>query len=104
MRGAGDRTHKTYKTYLNGRDLRTLPYSERKAQLQQLLRKNRAMAYVDDYASSKLFEVVERLDLEGVVAKRVRDPYDTSVRWIKVRHTAYSQTEGRWELFGSPKK
>jgi hypothetical protein len=38
-------------------------------------------------------------DLEGVVAKRLADPYDTRIRWRKIKNPDYSQKEGRAELF-----
>lgn len=38
-------------------------------------------------------------DLEGVVAKRLTDPYDSWVRWLKIKNPRYSQSEGRRELF-----
>ena len=38
---------------------------------------------------------VERLDLEGIVAKRLRDPYTPDTVWRKIRNGAYTQMEGR---------
>ena len=38
-------------------------------------------------------------DLEGIVAKRLRDPYVPRARWLKIKNPAYSQNEGRRELF-----
>jgi hypothetical protein len=38
-------------------------------------------------------------DLEGIVAKRLADPYDTRVRWLKIKNPDYSQKVGRAELF-----
>jgi ATP-dependent DNA ligase len=46
-----------------------------------------------------LFEAVQRLDLEGIVAKRKTDPYSDRVTWVKIKSRAYSQMEGRGELF-----
>jgi ATP-dependent DNA ligase len=46
-----------------------------------------------------LFREVCRLDLEGTVAKRLVDPYEPESKWIKVLNRAYSQKEGRGELF-----
>jgi hypothetical protein len=46
-----------------------------------------------------LLAAVERLDLEGIVAKRLRDPYTPDVEWRKIRNGAYTQMEGRGELF-----
>jgi hypothetical protein len=33
------------------------------------------------------------------VAKRRSDPYTPETEWLKIKHTGYSQMEGRWELF-----
>jgi ATP-dependent DNA ligase len=46
-----------------------------------------------------LFAAAERLDLEGIVAKRKADPYAPATVWYKVRNRAYTQMEGRGELF-----
>ena len=46
-----------------------------------------------------LFAAAERLDLEGIVAKRKADPYAPSTAWYKIKNRAYTQSDGRWELF-----
>jgi ATP-dependent DNA ligase len=46
-----------------------------------------------------LFAAAERLDLEGIVAKLKADPYTPSTVWLKVKNRAYTQMEGRGELF-----
>ena len=46
-----------------------------------------------------LMAVVEEHDLEGIVAKRKSDPYRRGVTWWKIKNRAYSQAEGRHELF-----
>jgi ATP-dependent DNA ligase len=38
-------------------------------------------------------------DLEGIVAKRKQDPYVADTIWYKVKNRAYTQMEGRGELF-----
>ena len=43
-------------------------------------------------------------DLEGIVAKRMADPYDTRVRWLKIKNRDYSQAEGRGDLFNGPRQ
>jgi len=43
-------------------------------------------------------------DLEGIVAKRKRDPYRQGVRWWKIKNAAYSQAEGRHERFNGPRR
>jgi hypothetical protein len=47
----------------------------------------------------RLFELVVAQDLEGIVAKRLDDPYCPDVRWWKILNRAYSQKEGRGGLF-----
>jgi ATP-dependent DNA ligase len=48
----------------------------------------------------RLFEIVAGMDLEGIVAKRLADPYALgSTIWWKVLNRSYSQKEGRSELF-----
>jgi hypothetical protein len=49
----------------------------------------------------KLFELMCAHDLEGVVAKRLKDGYGSRVRWLKIKNPGYSQNEGRRELFVS---
>ena len=46
-----------------------------------------------------LFDAAQRLDLEGIVAKRKSDAYAAGVTWYKNKNRAYTQGEGRWELF-----
>ena len=46
-----------------------------------------------------LFDAAERLDLEGIVAKRKTDAYDPNTVWYKIKSRTYTQGEGRWELF-----
>jgi ATP-dependent DNA ligase len=44
-------------------------------------------------------------DLEGIVAKRLTDPYGPRARWLKIKNSSYSQNEGGRELFDrSPDK
>ena len=39
------------------------------------------------------------LDLESIVAKHKDAPYSQPTRWVKVENRAYSQIQGRHELF-----
>jgi ATP-dependent DNA ligase len=41
----------------------------------------------------------ERLDLEGIGAKRKADPYRPETVWYKIKSRTYTQGEGRWQLF-----
>ena len=54
-------------------------------------------------AGRELFEAVQRLDLEGIVAKRRTDPYTPDITWYKIKNRMYSQMEGRGELFHGPR-
>jgi ATP-dependent DNA ligase len=45
-----------------------------------------------------------RLDLEGIVAKRKRDPYGERTAWYKIENPTYTQAEGRRELFERPRR
>ena len=47
----------------------------------------------------QFFDLTLAHDLEGIVAKRLNDPYAPHVRWLKIKNSAYSQQEGRRELF-----
>ncbi len=42
-------------------------------------------------------------DLEGIVAKRLDDPYDPRVKWFKIKKLNYTQKEGRGDLFNRPR-
>jgi ATP-dependent DNA ligase len=46
-----------------------------------------------------LFELMRKHDLEGIVAKRLGDPYDPRVRWLKIKNPDYSHKDGRGDLF-----
>ena len=37
------------------------------------------------------------------MAKRKADPYAAAVTWVKIKNRAYSQMEGRGELFHGPR-
>ena len=50
----------------------------------------------------ELFELMVANDLEGIVAKRLDDPYEPRVRWLKIKNPDYTQKEGRSDLFNGP--
>jgi hypothetical protein len=37
--------------------------------------------------------VVQKRDLEGIVAKRLADPYSSKARWWKILNPTYSQRQ-----------
>lgn len=47
----------------------------------------------------ELFDAAQQLDLEGIVAKRKRDSYSRQTTWYKIKNPAYTQAEGRGDLF-----
>ena len=93
--------------WLNGIDLRPLPLSERRRALQAILPKGSAIvseALSVEGRGRELFELMCTNDLEGIVAKRLVDPYDPRVKWQKIKNRNYSQKEGRGDLVnGQPR-
>ena len=88
--------------WLNGADLRSLPLIQRRRQLQNILPTGPAVisgALSATGTGHRLFELMCAHDLEGIVAKRLKDPYGSRVRWLKIKNPSYSQKEGRRELF-----
>ena len=91
--------------WLNGADLRTLPFRERRQRLQTMLQATSPMiseAVSVERRGRELFELICAHDLEGIVAKRLADPYEPRVRWLKVKNPDYSQKEGRGDFFNTP--
>ena len=91
--------------WLNGTDLRALPLHERRRRLKAIL-PARSSAISETLSvsgrGSELFELMCANDLEGIVAKRLDDPYNARVTWLKIKNPTYSQAEGRSDLFNGP--
>ena len=92
--------------WLDGTDLRCLALAERRRRLQGILPKgspivSEALAVAG--RGRELFELMREHDLEGIVAKRMADPYDPRVRWLKIKNPDYSQKEGRGDSFNEPR-
>jgi bifunctional non-homologous end joining protein LigD len=89
--------------WLNGRDLRQLPLSERKDHLARLIRSSECKRilyaqHIEEHGKRFVSEICAR-DLEGIVAKRKLGIYkDDGNSWVKIKNCAYSQAEGRHEL------
>ena len=93
--------------WVDGAELRSLPLSERRQRLQAVLPV--ASAIVSEALSvtgrgCELFDLMCANDLEGIVAKRLADRYDTRARWLKIKNPDYSQKEGRVDLFNGPRQ
>ena len=92
--------------WIDGVDLRPKPLSERRAVLRGLLPEGApaiAEAVSVEGRGCELFELMRGHDLEGIVAKRLADPYEPRTRWLKIKNLGYSQAEGRGELFNGPR-
>ena len=87
------------------RRLKTASLLVRKEKLKRILPSRSAhLLYVDHTRGSgiELYRLACQLDLEGIVAKRADSIYEDNpnVRhWIKIKNPAYSQKEGRGDLF-----
>ena len=66
------------------------PYSERRALLEQLELESRQVRLVATFEDGEaLFAAVCERGLEGIVVKRLRDPYRPGERvWVKVKNRA----------------
>jgi ATP-dependent DNA ligase len=87
---------------LDGRDLRTLPLVERKAQLFGMLARGARIFYCQHVVGSgrQLFAAAERLGLEGIMAKLASAPYPRSASsdWVKIKTgRARAKARGRSE-------
>jgi bifunctional non-homologous end joining protein LigD len=88
--------------WIDGVELRPKPLSERRVVLRGLLPEGSptiAAALSVEGRGCELYKLVCAHDLEGIVAKRLADPYGPRTRWLKIKNPGYSQAEGRGELF-----
>jgi bifunctional non-homologous end joining protein LigD len=73
----------------NGADLRSLPLRERRTRLRCIM--PAASSVVSETLSvesrgRELFELMCMHDLEGIVAKRLADPYQPRTSWFKIKN------------------
>ena len=89
--------------WLDGTDFRSTPLIERKRVLRSLVPVQPSrLLYVQHQADEgvRSFNAASRMDLEGLVAKLADGKYTPiSSTWVKIKNPAYSQAEGRRELF-----
>ena len=93
--------------WLNGIDLRSLPLSERRRALRAILPKSSPIVsepLAVEGRGRELFELMCAHDLEGIVAKRLGDPYDPRAKWLKIKNPDYSQKDGRGDLFNGERR
>jgi len=93
--------------FAEGKDLRALPLSERKAQLKALLegrpkRKAGLIRYVEHFEadSDAMMESARKLSLEGIVSKKLNAPYRSgrSENWTKAKCRAgHEVVLGGWK-------
>ena len=89
--------------WLDGSDLRGQSLAERKILLGELLPEDTGPLYkiltIEEHGRA-LYGAIRRMDLEGIVAKRLSDTYGPGATWYKIRNPGYSQGEGRNALGG----
>lgn len=99
---------------VNGKDITRLPLLERKAQLQKILPKAGVVMYCDHHEGKgkEFYDVVVKMDLEGMIAKRSDSKYEEAKRspdWLKIKNSntreviivGYTRPQGSRQYFGS---
>jgi ATP-dependent DNA ligase len=84
----------------DGEDIRELPLKERQSILDKIVRRyglEKTEPFIGE--GRPLFNAVCRLDLEGIIAKRMEDCYGSKTQWFKTLNPKYTQKENRHELF-----
>lgn len=84
--------------WLNDHDLRVLPLSERRKLLRKVIpKKSERIKEVVTIPTNGIgmFTFIKDNDLEGMIAKRLRDPYRKRIKWYKIKNPDYSQLVGR---------
>lgn len=100
--------------WLDGKDLRELPFTERRRKLKSLrkLPDNIRISEAFDESGIHLFNSVRKLGLEGIIAKKKRSTYHEDARsrdWLKIKSHkrqevvigGYTLNEGSRKLFSS---
>jgi len=89
--------------FADGVDLRPLPLRDRKARLAQIAKRAEGWIALTNGVVGEgraLYRAVVDADLEGIVAKKLTDPYNPKLtRWHKILNRGYSQRQGRAEWF-----
>ncbi|HTL39359.1 MAG TPA: hypothetical protein VL306_00900 [Methylomirabilota bacterium] len=79
--------------FLNGCDLRSEPLIRRKQKLAKLLQGQDLTLVIGCCVGTgrALYQWICLRDLEGIVAKRITDPYTPQTIWYKIKNPKYSQ-------------
>jgi bifunctional non-homologous end joining protein LigD len=91
--------------WIDGKDLRHLPITSAEASPNGVSpATTTVLSQVFSIAERgrDMFAAAQRLDLEGITAKRKVDPYAPGVTWYKIKNRTYTQMEGRGDLFHPP--
>jgi len=99
IRGQGYLAFATFDIlWLDGDDLRSLPLSERKRLLTELLPEDTGPLYkiltLDQFGRA-LYSAIKKMDLAGVIAKRKQDSYGSVATWYQILNPGYGVGEGR---------
>jgi bifunctional non-homologous end joining protein LigD len=82
---------------VNRRDVRALPLVERKARLREIVEHASGIQIVGalEAHGEALFDQAVKLDIEGIVAKRLDAPYfaGRQLAWLKIKNRNYSRQE-----------
>jgi bifunctional non-homologous end joining protein LigD len=86
--------------WLDGSDLRDQPLKARKERLAELLPEDTGPLYkvlaIEEHGRA-LFAAIKRMDLPGIVAKCLHDPYGPATVWYEIRNPGCPDPEGRAE-------
>jgi len=84
---------------VEGADVRAMPLKDRRAILDRIAERYGIQKSELFFGCGKsLFKAVCEFDLEGILAKKLDDPYDPDrTKWWKILNPSYSQKEGRSE-------
>src|SRR5262245_20886415 len=86
---------------VEGADVRGIPFKDRRAILIRTAERHGMEKSELFFGCGKaMFRAVCDHDIEGIIAKKLDDPYQPErTRWWKILNAEYSQKEGRSELF-----
>jgi bifunctional non-homologous end joining protein LigD len=80
--------------WLNGEDLHLQSLLNRKARLAEIAGEKSSIQVVEHIETlrKEFIDLVQERDIQGIVAKRTKDPYLRSARWYKVLNPQYRKS------------